>query len=143
MRLSLLVKYHRPDTSTTSLGNPSWFLTFYECGFNAFPGNESFQWFRTFFIFLEPKHMYQANHLYSPNKWFCFLIFILLNLSRFTYEIAPVFVLMEQITLKKMREIIGWSSKDGDGIFSPGRFPFLSLVILNVCCMGLWNSWEH
>ena len=42
--------------------------------------------------------------------------------SRFTYEIAPVFVLMEQITLRKMREIIGWSSKDGDGIFSPGRF---------------------
>ncbi|KAI1237182.1 hypothetical protein IHE44_0014438 [Lamprotornis superbus] len=38
----------------------------------------------------------------------------------FTYEIAPVFVLMEQITLRKMREIIGWSNKDGDGIFSPG-----------------------
>lgn len=31
---------------------------------------------------------------------------------------------MEQITLKKMREIVGWSSKDGDGIFSPGRFLF-------------------
>ena len=46
------------------------------------------------------------------------------HLSRFTYEIAPVFVLMEQITLKKMREIVGWSSKDGDGIFSPGRFLF-------------------
>ncbi|MEJ1278225.1 glutamic acid decarboxylase 2 [Cricetulus griseus] len=42
------------------------------------------------------------------------------NTNMFTYEIAPVFVLMEQITLKKMREIIGWSSKDGDGIFSPG-----------------------
>ncbi|RLW04817.1 hypothetical protein DV515_00005461 [Chloebia gouldiae] len=40
--------------------------------------------------------------------------------DRFTYEIAPVFVLMEQITLRKMREIIGWSNKDGDGIFSPG-----------------------
>ncbi|NWQ69584.1 DCE1 decarboxylase, partial [Tyrannus savana] len=42
------------------------------------------------------------------------------NTNMFTYEIAPVFVLMEQITLRKMREIIGWSSKDGDGIFSPG-----------------------
>ncbi|KAL4680680.1 hypothetical protein H8959_022621, partial [Pygathrix nigripes] len=41
------------------------------------------------------------------------------NTNMFTYEIAPVFVLMEQITLKKMREIVGWSSKDGDGIFSP------------------------
>lgn len=46
------------------------------------------------------------------------------HLFRFTYEIAPVFVLMEQITLKKMREIVGWSSKDGDGIFSPGMFLF-------------------
>ncbi|KAM7104139.1 glutamate decarboxylase 1 isoform 3-T3 [Molossus nigricans] len=42
------------------------------------------------------------------------------NTNMFTYEIAPVFVLMEQITLKKMREIVGWSNKDGDGIFSPG-----------------------
>ncbi|XP_019327415.1 PREDICTED: glutamate decarboxylase 1 [Aptenodytes forsteri] len=42
------------------------------------------------------------------------------NTNMFTYEIAPVFVLMEQITLQKMREIIGWSNKDGDGIFSPG-----------------------
>uniref|UniRef100_A0A673ZWM0 Glutamate decarboxylase 1 n=1 Tax=Salmo trutta TaxID=8032 RepID=A0A673ZWM0_SALTR len=39
---------------------------------------------------------------------------------RFTYEIAPVFVLMEQLTLKKMREIIGWPDGEGDGIFSPG-----------------------
>uniref|UniRef100_A0AAQ6A1F0 Glutamate decarboxylase 1 n=1 Tax=Amphiprion ocellaris TaxID=80972 RepID=A0AAQ6A1F0_AMPOC len=38
----------------------------------------------------------------------------------FTYEIAPVFVLMEQLTLKKMREIIGWPVGEGDGIFSPG-----------------------
>ncbi|XP_043549642.1 glutamate decarboxylase 1 isoform X1 [Chiloscyllium plagiosum] len=42
------------------------------------------------------------------------------NTNMFTYEIAPVFVLMEQITLKKMREIIGWPNGDGDGIFSPG-----------------------
>lgn len=40
---------------------------------------------------------------------------------RFTYEIAPVFVLMEQLTLKKMREIIGWPDGEGDGIFSPGE----------------------
>uniref|UniRef100_A0A8C4P0W7 Glutamate decarboxylase 1 n=1 Tax=Dicentrarchus labrax TaxID=13489 RepID=A0A8C4P0W7_DICLA len=38
----------------------------------------------------------------------------------FTYEIAPVFVLMEQLTLKKMREIVGWPVGEGDGIFSPG-----------------------
>ncbi|XP_032821372.2 glutamate decarboxylase 1 [Petromyzon marinus] len=42
------------------------------------------------------------------------------NTNMFTYEIAPVFVLMEKITLKKMREIIGWPNGDGDGVFSPG-----------------------
>uniref|UniRef100_A0A669B5Y4 Glutamate decarboxylase 1b n=1 Tax=Oreochromis niloticus TaxID=8128 RepID=A0A669B5Y4_ORENI len=39
---------------------------------------------------------------------------------KFTYEIAPVFVLMEQLTLKKMREMIGWPNGEGDGLFSPG-----------------------
>lgn len=37
---------------------------------------------------------------------------------RYTYEIAPVFVLMEEVVLAKLRELVGWSS--GDGIFSPG-----------------------
>lgn len=41
---------------------------------------------------------------------------------RFTYEIAPVFVLLEYVTLKKMREIIGWPGGSGDGIFSPGIY---------------------
>uniref|UniRef100_A0AAR2K8C6 Glutamate decarboxylase 1 n=1 Tax=Pygocentrus nattereri TaxID=42514 RepID=A0AAR2K8C6_PYGNA len=49
------------------------------------------------------------------------LFFSILSFSiRFTYEIAPVFVLMEQLTLKKMREIIGWPNGEGDGLFSPG-----------------------
>uniref|UniRef100_A0AAX7VCA0 Glutamate decarboxylase 1 n=1 Tax=Astatotilapia calliptera TaxID=8154 RepID=A0AAX7VCA0_ASTCA len=43
------------------------------------------------------------------------------NTNMFTYEIAPVFVLMEQLTLKKMREIVGWPDGEGDGIFSPGK----------------------
>uniref|UniRef100_A0A8C7ZVY5 Glutamate decarboxylase 1 n=1 Tax=Oryzias sinensis TaxID=183150 RepID=A0A8C7ZVY5_9TELE len=42
------------------------------------------------------------------------------NTNMFTYEIAPVFVLMEQLTLRKMREFIGWPNGEGDGIFSPG-----------------------
>ncbi|XP_072416788.1 acidic amino acid decarboxylase GADL1-like [Chiloscyllium punctatum] len=41
-----------------------------------------------------------------------------LNPSIYTYEVAPVFVLMEEVVLKKMRELIGWT--EGDGIFSPG-----------------------
>ncbi|KAG8189583.1 hypothetical protein JTE90_023653 [Oedothorax gibbosus] len=40
------------------------------------------------------------------------------NTNMFTFEIAPVFILMEQVTLKKMREIIGWNN--GDSILGPG-----------------------
>ena len=40
------------------------------------------------------------------------------NTSMFTYEMAPVFSLMEGEVLGKMRELIGWQS--GDGIFAPG-----------------------
>ncbi len=39
---------------------------------------------------------------------------------RFTYEIAPVFTLMEEIVLNKMRQYVGWEPEKGDGIFSPG-----------------------
>ncbi|KAK2102109.1 hypothetical protein P7K49_019776 [Saguinus oedipus] len=41
-----------------------------------------------------------------------------LNTSQYTYEIAPVFVLMEEEVLRKLRVLVGWSS--GDGIFCPG-----------------------
>ncbi|XP_047284913.1 cysteine sulfinic acid decarboxylase isoform X1 [Homo sapiens] len=41
-----------------------------------------------------------------------------LNTSQYTYEIAPVFVLMEEEVLRKLRALVGWSS--GDGIFCPG-----------------------
>lgn len=37
----------------------------------------------------------------------------------FTYEIAPIFILMEHVVLKKMRDIIGYT--DGDSILAPGR----------------------
>uniref|UniRef100_A0A9R1SEB4 Glutamate decarboxylase 3 n=3 Tax=Cyprinus carpio TaxID=7962 RepID=A0A9R1SEB4_CYPCA len=39
---------------------------------------------------------------------------------RFTYEISPVFILMEEVVLRKMHSIIGWPEEDGDGIFCPG-----------------------
>ncbi|XP_050735590.1 glutamate decarboxylase-like [Eriocheir sinensis] len=40
------------------------------------------------------------------------------NTNMFTYEIAPVFILMEQVTMKHMRDIIGY--KNGDSILAPG-----------------------
>ncbi|KAI8441304.1 hypothetical protein MSG28_014929 [Choristoneura fumiferana] len=40
------------------------------------------------------------------------------NTNMFTYEIAPVFILMENVVLEKMRSMIGWST--GDSILAPG-----------------------
>ncbi|KAF7692869.1 glutamate decarboxylase 1 isoform X1 [Silurus meridionalis] len=42
------------------------------------------------------------------------------NTNIFTFEVAPVFILMEEVILKKMQSIIGWSEEEGDGIFCPG-----------------------
>lgn len=44
------------------------------------------------------------------------------NTNMFTYEIAPVFILMESFVLKKMRDVIGFS--DGDSILAPGKSVF-------------------
>jgi len=48
------------------------------------------------------------------------------NTNMFTYEIAPVFILMENVVLTKMREIIGW--KTGDSIFAPG-----DILLIYIC----------
>ncbi|EFN89498.1 cysteine sulfinic acid decarboxylase [Harpegnathos saltator] len=41
-----------------------------------------------------------------------------LNPSVYTYEVSPVFSLMEEDVLREMRRIIGW--KGGEGLFCPG-----------------------
>ncbi|XP_029176853.1 cysteine sulfinic acid decarboxylase [Nylanderia fulva] len=41
-----------------------------------------------------------------------------LNPSVYTYEVSPVFSLMEEDVLREMRAIIGWQS--GEGLFCPG-----------------------
>nr|XP_054752159.1 cysteine sulfinic acid decarboxylase-like [Lytechinus pictus] len=41
-----------------------------------------------------------------------------LNESQYTYEVAPVFTLIEQEVLSKLRDLCGY--KSGDGIFCPG-----------------------
>lgn len=42
------------------------------------------------------------------------------NTSMYTFEMAPVFSLMENEVLTKLRELVGWKGGRGDGIFSPG-----------------------
>ncbi|XP_031829973.1 glutamate decarboxylase-like protein black isoform X2 [Nomia melanderi] len=43
-----------------------------------------------------------------------------LNPSVYTYEVSPVFSLMEEELLREMRKIVGWTDGRGDGIFCPG-----------------------
>jgi len=48
---------------------------------------------------------------------------------------APVFALMEQIVLDKMRQHVGWKDGEGDGIFAPGdtivRVPIVHFLQLS------------
>ncbi|XP_060848269.1 glutamate decarboxylase isoform X1 [Rhopalosiphum padi] len=73
------------------------------------------------------KHQVKTGHPRFFNQLSCGLDIVSMagewltataNTNMFTYEIAPVFILMENVVLTKMREIIGW--KNGDSIFAPG-----------------------
>lgn len=46
------------------------------------------------------------------------------NTNMFTYEIAPVFILMENVVMTHMRDIIGSNWRMGDSILAPGQFNF-------------------
>ena len=48
------------------------------------------------------------------------------DIFRFTYEIAPVFVLMEEEVLNNLAIHVGWHSHDG--ILSPGT-PYYSISL--------------
>lgn len=68
-------------------------------------------------------HPYFVNQLYScvdayglVGQW----LTDALNPSVYTYEVSPVFILMEETVLRQMRSIIGWENGNGDGLFSPG-----------------------
>lgn len=68
-------------------------------------------------------HPYFVNQLYSSvdpyglvGQW----LTDALNPSVYTYEVSPVFTLMEEIVLKEMRTIVGYENGAGDGIFCPG-----------------------
>lgn len=55
---------------------------------------------------------------------------------RYTYEVAPVFTLMEDAVLRKMIKVIGWE-EGGDGIFNPGI-----QVQLYLCVQLDINKWD-
>ncbi|XP_043280791.1 cysteine sulfinic acid decarboxylase [Venturia canescens] len=68
-------------------------------------------------------HPHFVNQLYSSvdpyglmGQW----LTDALNPSVYTYEVSPVFSLMEEEVLGEMRRIIGWPEGRGDGIFCPG-----------------------
>lgn len=68
-------------------------------------------------------HPYFVNQLFScvdayalAGQW----LTDALNPSVYTYEVSPVFILMEEVVLREMRTIVGWPEGKGDGLFSPG-----------------------
>lgn len=68
-------------------------------------------------------HPYFVNQLFSCVDAYALIgqwLTDALNPSVYTYEVSPVFILMEEIVLREMRSIIGWPSGKGDGLFSPG-----------------------
>ncbi|XP_030753463.1 cysteine sulfinic acid decarboxylase [Sitophilus oryzae] len=68
-------------------------------------------------------HPYFVNQLFSAIDPYGLVGQILtdaLNPSAYTYEVAPVVILMEETVLKEMRQVVGWKNGEGDGIFCPG-----------------------
>ncbi|XP_042279584.1 acidic amino acid decarboxylase GADL1-like isoform X1 [Thunnus maccoyii] len=62
------------------------------------------------------------NQLYAgmePYSMVASFVIEALKPSLYTYEVAPVFTLMEEAVLRKMMEMIGWE-EGGDGIFNAG-----------------------
>ncbi|XP_069116552.1 cysteine sulfinic acid decarboxylase-like isoform X1 [Argopecten irradians] len=58
-----------------------------------------------------------------------------LNTSQYTYEVAPVFTLMEKTVLKKMLDLAGFP--DGDAIFCPGG-SVSNMYALNLARFQRW-----
>ncbi|KAM7351237.1 glutamate decarboxylase-like protein black [Cochliomyia hominivorax] len=69
-------------------------------------------------------HPYFINQLYSGLDPYALIgqwLTDALNPSVYTYEVAPVFTLMEEEVLSEMRRIVGFPNNGyGDGIFCPG-----------------------
>nr|XP_046254789.1 acidic amino acid decarboxylase GADL1-like [Scatophagus argus] len=62
------------------------------------------------------------NQLYAgmePYSMVASFIVEALKPSLYTYEVSPVFTLVEDTVLRKIMEVIGWEER-GDGIFNPG-----------------------
>ena len=51
-----------------------------------------------------------------------------MTMFRSTYETAPVFALMERVVLSKMRQYVGWTDGEGDGILAPGLYVHLQII---------------
>lgn len=67
------------------------------------------------------QHPYFFNQLYGgidevalASAWLCEA----LNTNQHTFEVAPVFILVEHFVIARLVELFGWP--EGDGIFSPG-----------------------
>ena len=65
------------------------------------------------------------------------VVIIMVMCDRFTYEVAPVFTLMEDVVLRRMLAKVGWEG--GEGMFAPGTLSSCTLMLIETfhfaCCM--------
>jgi len=59
------------------------------------------------------------------------------NGSMYTFEVAPVFSVMENLMMKRFREYVGWENGEGDGILTPGG-SISNMYALNVARYHRW-----
>ena len=65
------------------------------------------------------RHNQNLDVGYRLTEYSVIIIIIVIVVSdRFTYEVAPVFTLMEDVVLRRMLAKVGWP--DGEGMFAPG-----------------------
>jgi glutamate decarboxylase len=86
--------------------------------------NEIFS-YRNFYIKGHPRFINQLSQGVDMISLVGEIITSSVNANMFTYEVAPVFNLMEESVLAHMRQYCGWSnnelsSKNGDGVLAPG-----------------------
>jgi len=78
---------------------------------------------QTVYHSVKPGHPRFINQLYSgmdPYGVSAEWVTSAINASVYTYEVAPVFTLMENEVFEKMRNIVGFPAGKGDGLFCPG-----------------------
>ena len=91
------------------------------------------------------QHPFFLNQLYANTNQIAIIgeiLAVLLNTSMYTYEVAPVFTLLEEELLHRIRIIFGLDPTKSDAIFCPGG-SMSNLMALHIARYYFQNSVNH